>query len=377
MLGDRQATIDRLKDFTEPLKDMYATSRKLTVVSDATSSLESVVTSVKEALPWFVKTVDLVGSGIPFFAPIFKVATLAYGAACAMKSVHTDAGELGDRIKDISDGLLKLWETSRKKELSKKCKQDLKAMEKVLNSAHLFLTKYADKKKLVQFLASSAHADRLKEIDSALTKIVADTSFNLAVELNEGFLKLDVRMENVETLLTQYGSNDTLPKFMKVLQLGHATILESNPDARRQLEVYVPLRYSLQPSMASVSALSLETLMQALLHGSKEDVAKCAGGKDAKIMFLQGVAGTGKSLFGWKAMQHYDSLLTASSAAKDSLRIPMYVCSLYVCSLHVCALYDNSPFCSVCHSLLHSVFCRSFFKKKLHQLGPNGQDPLR
>jgi len=370
MLGDRQATIKCLKDFTEPLKDMYATSLKLTVVSDAISNLDSLVSSVTKALPWFVKTVDLVGSGIPFFAPIFKVATLAYGAACAMKSVRTDAGELGDRIKDISDGLLSLWETSRNKELSKKCKQHLTAMEKVLNTAHLFLTKYADKNKLMKFLASSAHADKLKEIHSALTKIVADTSFHLAVELKEDVQKLDARMENVETLLTQYGSNDALPKFMKVLQLGHATILESNPDVRRQLEVYVPLRYSLQPSMASVSALSLEALMQALLHGSKEDVAKCAGGKDAKILFLQGVAGTGKSLFGWKAMQYYDSLLPASSTTKDSLRIPMYVCSLYVCSLYVCslyvcALYDNSPFCSVFYSLLHSVLCRSLFFKKV------------
>ena len=98
--------------------------------------------------------------------------------------------------------------------------------------------------------------------------------------------------------------------------------LGANLDIARQLEVYVPLRFSLKPTADSL-VRPLQNLMESLLTGSTESVFACLDQKDARVIFLQGTAGTGKSMFGWKAMQHYDLQLKAGS--KDLLRMPVFI----------------------------------------------------
>jgi hypothetical protein len=128
-------------------------------------------------------------------------------------------------------------------------------------------------------------------------------------------------MTDIEELLSQIqpGSNVSPSKFMELLKWGHPTIFKNHPEPLRQLEVYVPLRYS--RDSPNNKAQSLESMMKALLTGSKEEMVMCTGGKKTSIIFVQGVAGTGKSLYGWRSMQYYDELL--SSVKEGPLRIPV------------------------------------------------------
>ncbi len=53
-------------------------------------------------MPWLMSAVDIVGPAVPFLSPVFSLVTRAYGAACAMQDVRSDAAALGIRIKELS-----------------------------------------------------------------------------------------------------------------------------------------------------------------------------------------------------------------------------------------------------------------------------------
>ena len=245
-----------------------------------------------------------------------------------MKVVRIGAEDLEERIREIAGLLFDLWETASPTNVSEKCKLFLKRIGEELTRAQSFLTKYENHGKLVKYLSSTAHTEDLKSINGALTQVIADAALLLGVEnrvkivhLEEETHHLNIRMGTIEELLSQIqpGTDVSPSKFMELLKWGHPTIFKNHPEPLRQLEVYVPLRYSLDSP--NNKAQSLESMMKALLHGSEEEIVACTGGKKTSIIFVQGVAGTGKSLYGWRSMQFYDELV--SSAKKGPLRIPV------------------------------------------------------
>ena len=109
----------------------------------------------------------------------------------------------------------------------------------------------------------------------------------------------------------------------------HKCIIEfCNSEALTSLAIYVPLQYQMQLSAAKLSSnesLALNILMDTLLCGTKEEIAVCLrtkSTKDSRIISLQGAAGTGKSLFGWRCMQAYSEHL---NSGKFKPRIPVFI----------------------------------------------------
>jgi hypothetical protein len=149
------------------------------------------------ALPWLIKGVNILSPAFPFFSPIFKIATAAYGAACAMKDVHADADALEERIREIAGILFRLWETTAPTKVSEKCKTFLKRIGKELTRAQSFLTKYDNHGKLVKYLSSTAHTKDLASINGALTQVVTDTALLLGVENREQIVHLDIRISTI------------------------------------------------------------------------------------------------------------------------------------------------------------------------------------
>jgi hypothetical protein len=98
-----------------------------------------------------------------------------------------------------------------------------------------------------------------------------------------------------------------------------------------QLDVYVPLQYSLRPPSlcttvtagADASNMHLATLMDALLQGTPENIASCfgtTGGKNSRVIKIEAPAGAGKSLFGWRCMQVFDEGSLQRPRGKAAIR---------------------------------------------------------
>ena len=117
-----------------------------------------------------------------------------------------------------------------------------------------------------------------------------------------------------------------------VLRHDHPSILarEDNKEVRNSLAVYVPLMFGLRkpPLGEGEKRHELNNLMQLIVRGGK-DVASGAAASSSpssatspRVVLLQGTAGTGKSLFGWRMMQFFDEL---DDNNKKLARIPIVI----------------------------------------------------
>jgi len=102
---------------------------------------------------------------------------------------------------------------------------------------------------------------------------------------------------------------------------------------KNSLDVYVPLQFSIyKPTPGRVFAaedeLSLDVFMQALLNGALDDIYACfpqafQPKTGTRTFFIQGLAGAGKSLFGWRTMQVVDEACASNVAYTG--RLPVMV----------------------------------------------------
>ena len=135
------------------------------------------------------------------------------------------------------------------------------------------------------------------------------------------------------------GSNSlSMAAVVDVLQRDHPSILarEDNKEVKNSLAVYVPLMFGLRkpPLTEGEKRYELNELMKQIVLGGQQG----ASGSDAsestavtatpphsvspRVVLLQGTAGTGKSLFGWRIMQFFDEL---DNTAKKQARIPIVI----------------------------------------------------
>lgn len=123
--------------------------------------------------------------------------------------------------------------------------------------------------------------------------------------------------------------------FTRLLRTEHKRILDGQAGIKSQLEVYVPLRFSCKrPPVTASEERELDALMHALLdyQGARTTLGSLLGDDPSHThahsysqprgILLQGAAGTGKSMFGWRMMQYWDELPTAQQA---TLVIPIVI----------------------------------------------------
>ncbi len=166
-------------------------------------------------------------------------------------------------------------------------------------------------------------------VSSIITKLAAS-----GVPFNES------RAASVSTPLTPHSSSSSShlmtpttsddASIALLLRMLHSRVLDSpaRAEERSQLDVYVPLRFGFKrPPLGRGDAEGeLEALMDALLLGSRRDVGALLGRRgEAHGVVLQGAAGTGKSLFGWRMMQRFDCLAASRHVDAPRSRIPVVV----------------------------------------------------
>ena len=119
------------------------------------------------------------------------------------------------------------------------------------------------------------------------------------------------------SLCMSISPNALLSDALSILQNEHERILarDEHREIREGLDVYVSLMYGLRkpPLLQPDKKFELFTLMEDLVQKQPSS---------PRVVLVQGAAGTGKSLFGWRKMQFYDQL---SSADRVMARIPIVI----------------------------------------------------
>ena len=117
-----------------------------------------------------------------------------------------------------------------------------------------------------------------------------------------------------------------------VLTAEHGSIIAHNDAMQRSLEVYVPLQFAMKrPPLATGEPQgNLETFMRAVLVGTETEIFDCFPARHrpkphTRTIFIQAMAGLGKSNFCWRAMQYYSSELTQSEVQRATTRLPIVI----------------------------------------------------
>eukprot|EP00048_Salpingoeca_helianthica_P014189 m.219125 g.219125 ORF g.219125 m.219125 type:complete len:1720 (+) comp15609_c0_seq4:59-5218(+) len=341
-----EAAITMGQDFSPDVTDIIANAGLDGILSEVSGASAEVVAGVAStvkaavcsAMPWLVSAAEVVGPAVPFFAPVFSLLTKAYGAVCAMKEVNEQVQAMRTSLEGLASALFRALQSYKQATdpallaaLEKKI-GELKVKE-LLGTVNTFLSKQTKKGFVKKFLLATDDAAELVRLDKELDKAKIEVGLHLAIDSVERLAKAEATLTRVEVDLEQIklelrsgknvGANLTL-----IVRREHARILAANDAVKTQLEVYVPLRFGCKrPPVEPADQRELDALMQALLGTDRTALAGlvAAGGSGAqgpRGVVVQGAAGTGKSLFGWRMMQYWDNLSADQQAA---LAIPVII----------------------------------------------------
>ena len=104
-------------------------------------------------------------------------------------------------------------------------------------------------------------------------------------------------------------------------------VISKQPEMiKAELSVYVPLEYSrsVPSETSSTTRSALSHVMNGLLEGEGIQLEELKQGPQVRILLVQGAAGTGKSLFGWKLCQEYRQHGRQGVPVPLFLSLPMY-----------------------------------------------------
>jgi len=285
--------------------------------------LQGVVDMAKKGLPWLVSAAEVLGPAVPFFAPVFTLLTKAYGSVCAMREAVEQAHALRETLGRLSQALwhaFQEYRTASDASLLAKLKAKLEELKvaALLEETNAFLEKFTRQRTVTRFVLASSDKATVEALDQRLGRAVGEVALQLSVDTLQRVGALEVRVGLVEELVDSKYSGQ---KLVAILRQEHGRILDAHAEQRSQLDVYVPLRFGLRrpPLGAGDAEGELDAVMGALLLGSRRDVAALVGhgggAGEAQAVLVQGTAGTGKSLFGWRMMQHFNQLVTAPVTA--------------------------------------------------------------
>jgi WD40 repeat protein len=378
------------------LKHNYTQGLRPLPPDQVTSLATAAGSAISAALPWVLDGLDMMAPAVPFFAPVFTLLKVVYAATVAMGETRDNAVLFSERLLVLGTTVRATFDkmlpaTPMRHESLRTCMRGsaasttapdtkapsaetvtaiagsnvpsngsaggetsglldtvarkLRELKALLEDAESFVLAYQSRSKPAKFFLSGKYQDGFADLDTKLTRTVADLGAIISIQVRHELSmhavyvtdRLDrlealvnsqeTQIRNIEATLASLGEQlrDLVldgPAISLFLRQHHATILRLNTEVQQALQLYVPLLFGTRrpPLAADDFSTDVDMLLQAVLQlpgAASLASAQCWGeplaepGAEStsapRMIFVQGAAGTGKSLLGWRMMELWDS----------------------------------------------------------------------